>query len=427
MIDPKLLKNNINLLAKKLQTRGYKLDIRYFNTLEEQRQVMQKKAQEIRAQRNISSKKIAALKAQNQNIDKKLEEMTCLGNELKALESNLYSIQEKITSILAEIPNLPADDIPVGADESNNVEIRRWGSPKIFNFSIRDHVDLGEILDGIDFQSAVKLSGSRFVVLKKDIAKLQRALTHFMIDLHVEEHGYNEVYVPFLVNKKSLFGTGQLPKFSEDLFNIMQKQFPFSLIPTAEVPITNLVRDSIVSIKDLPMKFVGHTPCFRSEAGSYGRDTRGLIRQHQFEKVEIVQIVAPKDGLYALEQLTSHAEKVLQRLELPYRVLVLCTGDMGFSAKKTYDIEVWIPSQNTYREISSCSWCGDFQARRMKARFKSKDMKKPEFLHTLNGSGLAVGRTLVAVLENYQQEDGSIIIPEVLRKYMGGKDIIQAN
>lgn len=386
-----------------------------------------KKAQEIRAQRNISSKKIAALKAQNQNIDKKLEEMTCLGNELKALESNLYSIQEKITSILAEIPNLPADDIPVGADESNNVEIRRWGSPKIFNFSIRDHVDLGEILDGIDFQSAVKLSGSRFVVLKKDIAKLQRALTHFMIDLHVEEHGYNEVYVPFLVNKKSLFGTGQLPKFSEDLFNIMQKQFPFSLIPTAEVPITNLVRDSIVSIKDLPMKFVGHTPCFRSEAGSYGRDTRGLIRQHQFEKVEIVQIVAPKDGLYALEQLTSHAEKVLQRLELPYRVLVLCTGDMGFSAKKTYDIEVWIPSQNTYREISSCSWCGDFQARRMKARFKSKDMKKPEFLHTLNGSGLAVGRTLVAVLENYQQEDGSIIIPEVLRKYMGGKDIIQAN
>ena len=425
MIDLKLLKNEINLVAKQLLTRGYELDIVAFNVLEHERRTVQLKTQDLQAKRNEASKKIGMLKAEEKNVTDILLEVTHLGGELKALEDELKGLQEKIISITSRIPNLPSDDTPIGKDENDNIEIRKWGVPKQFDFKVKDHVDLGEKIGGINFQLASKLTGSRFVVLYKEIAQLQRALTQFMIDLHVNEHGYNEVYVPYLVNKESLFGSGQLPKFSEDLFNI-QEEFPFSLIPTAEVPITNIVRNEIISAEELPLKFVGHTPCFRSESGSYGRDTRGLMRQHQFEKVEMVHIVAPEEGLHALEEITSHAESVLQKLELPYRVLLLCTGDMGFSARKTYDLEVWIPSLKNYREISSCSWCGDFQARRMQARFKSKDMNKPELLHTLNGSGLAVGRTLVAVLENYQQKDCSIIIPEVLRKYMGGMDVIKA-
>ncbi len=424
MIDPKLLRSDIEIVAKQLATRGYMLEIGAFNALEEERRIIQQKTQDLQAKRNAASKQIGQLKAQKQNVDSILLEVASLGDELKMLEEELKIIQDKITAMVAQMPNLPADGVPVGKDESENVEIRKWGQPKLFDFEIKDHVDLGEQLGGMDFQTASKLTGSRFVVLKKEIAQLQRALTQFMLDLHINEHGYSEVYVPYLVNKDSLFGTGQLPKFEEDLFNI-QAQFPFSLIPTAEVPITNIVRGEIIPAEQLPLKFVGHTPCFRSEAGSYGRDTRGLIRQHQFEKVEMVHIVSPEEGLNALEELTSHAETVLQKLDLPYRVLALCTGDMSFSARKTYDLEVWIPSQNTYREISSCSWCGDFQARRMQARFKSKDMHKPELLHTLNGSGLAVGRTLVAVLENYQQKDGSIVVPEVLRKYMGGLHVIK--
>lgn len=424
MIDPKLLRSDIEIVAKQLATRGYMLEIGAFNALEEERRIIQQKTQDLQAKRNAASKQIGQLKAQKHNVDSILLEVASLGDELKTLEEELKIIQDKITAMVAQMPNLPADGVPVGKDESENVEIRKWGQPKLFDFEIKDHVDLGEQLGGMDFQTASKLTGSRFVVLKKEIAQLQRALTQFMLDLHINEHGYSEVYVPYLVNKDSLFGTGQLPKFEEDLFNI-QAQFPFSLIPTAEVPITNIVRGEIIPAEQLPLKFVGHTPCFRSEAGSYGRDTRGLIRQHQFEKVEMVHIVSPEEGLNALEELTSHAETVLQKLDLPYRVLALCTGDMSFSARKTYDLEVWIPSQNTYREISSCSWCGDFQARRMQARFKSKDMHKPELLHTLNGSGLAVGRTLVAVLENYQQKDGSIVVPEVLRKYMGGLHVIK--
>ncbi|WP_395946604.1 serine--tRNA ligase [Caedibacter taeniospiralis] len=424
MIDPKLLRSDIEAVAKQLATRGYVLEIGTFNALEEERRIIQQKTQDLQAKRNAASKQIGQLKAQKQNVDSILLEVASLGDELKTLEEELKIIQDKITAIVAQMPNLPADGVPVGKDESENVEIRKWGQPKPFDFEIKDHVDLGEQLGGMDFQLASKLTGSRFVVLKKEIAQLQRALTQFMLDLHINEHGYSEVYVPYLVNKDSLFGTGQLPKFAEDLFNI-QAQFPFSLIPTAEVPITNIVRGEIIPAEQLPLKFVGHTPCFRSEAGSYGRDTRGLIRQHQFEKVEMVQIVSPYEGLNALEELISHAETVLQKLDLPYRVLALCTGDMSFSARKTYDLEVWIPSQNTYREISSCSWCGDFQARRMQARFKSKDMHKPELVHTLNGSGLAVGRTLVAVLENYQQKDGSVVVPEVLRKYMGGLHVIK--
>ena len=424
MIDPKLLRSDIETVAKQLATRGYELDIASFNVLDEERRVVQEKTQDLQAKRNAASKKIGMLKAQKKEVGLVLAEVAGYGDELKALEEALKAIQDRLSAVIAQMPNLPADDVPVGNSESQNLEIRKWGEPKQFDFEIKDHVDLGEKIGGMDFQLAAKLAGSRFVVLKKEIAQLQRALTQFMIDLHINEHGYNEVYVPYLVNNDSLFGTGQLPKFSEDLFNI-QSSHPFSLIPTAEVPITNIVRDEIIPAEKLPLKFVAHTPCFRSEAGSYGRDTRGLIRQHQFEKVEMVHIVTPDEGLNALEELTSHAEAVLQKLELPYRVLTLCTGDMGFSARKTYDLEVWIPSQNTYREISSCSWCGDFQARRMQARFKSKDMSKPELLHTLNGSGLAVGRTLVAVLENYQQKDGSVVVPEVLRKYMGGLHVIK--
>lgn len=427
MLDIKYIRDNTAEASEKLAQRGFKLDVSAFDALENERKALQSKTQELQAQRNAQSKQIGMLKAQGKDASEVLAQVASIGDELKASEDALKSLQDKITQLLAEMPNIAADEVPVGRDEHDNLEVSRWGEPRQFeeNFEIKDHVDLGENLDGLDFQLATKITGSRFVVMKRGIARMHRALIQFMLDTHTEEHGYNEVYVPYLVNNDSLFGTGQLPKFSEDLFNI-QDGFPFSLIPTAEVPVTNIVRDTIVDETQLPMQFVAHTPCFRSEAGSYGRDTRGMIRQHQFEKVELVHIVKPDDGLAALERLTTHAETILRKLELPYRKLLLCTGDMGFGAKKTYDLEVWIPSQDTYREISSCSWCGDFQARRMQARFKGKDMKKPELVHTLNGSGLAVGRTLVAILENYQQADGSIEVPKALVPYMGGVSVIRA-
>ena len=424
MIDAKLLRTEIDKVAKQLASRGYQLDIEKLVSLENQRKQLQDKTQNLQAQRNSLSKEIGILKSRKEDASEVMAKVGQLSDELKQSEDVLKSLQGDLHDLIAAMPNLPAEDTPIGKDEADNVEIRCWGEPKIFDFEIKDHVDLGENLAGMDFQMAAKLTGSRFVVMRNEIAQLHRALTQFMIDTHVYEHNYQEVYVPYLVNEQSLFGTGQLPKFGEDLFNI-QQEFPYSLIPTAEVPITNMFRSVIVEADSLPLKFVAHTPCFRSEAGSYGKDTRGLIRQHQFEKVEMVHVVKPEKGLEALDELTRHAEIILQKLELPYRILSLCAGDMGFSAKKTYDLEVWVPSQNTYREISSCSWCGDFQARRMQARFKSKEMKKPELLHTLNGSGLAVGRALVAVLENYQQKDGSIIVPKVLHKYMNGLHVIK--
>ncbi len=424
MIDPKLLRMNVEEVHNALLKRGYTLDIAAFEDLEAKRKSLQEETQSLQAIRNAKSKEIGKLKAQQQDASDIMAEVSALGDQLKSSEEALKLCQKEILDFSSEMPNLPYEEVPVGKDEADNVEISRWGQPRAFDFTIQDHVDLGEKLKGMDFQLASKLTGSRFVVMKREIANMHRALIQFMLDTHIYEHGYQEVYVPYLVNQDSLYGTGQLPKFSEDLFHI-DGHFPYSLIPTAEVPITNFVRDEIVKGESLPLKFTAHTPCFRSEAGSYGRDTRGLIRQHQFEKVEMVQVVAPENGLDALESLRQDAENILRKLELPYRVVELCTGDMGFSAKRTYDLEVWIPSQNTYREISSCSWCGDFQARRMQARFKTNDMKKPEYVHTLNGSGLAVGRALVAILENNQQEDGSIVVPEVLRKYMQGLHVIK--
>ncbi|MCF6775391.1 serine--tRNA ligase [Thiotrichales bacterium 19X7-9] len=424
MLDIKQLRNNTDDIAKQLTKRGYQLDVNLFNDLENQRKELQSETQHLQAERNAKSKEIGKIKAQGGDINGIKNEVETINEQLKSAEINLDALQDKIKSLLLEMPNIAHESVPIGKDEDDNEEIRRWGEPRTFDFEVKDHVDIAENLSGADFKAAAKITGSRFVVLKGAIARLQRALTQFMVNLHVNNHNYTEVYVPFMVNNDSLLGTGQLPKFSEDLFEI-EGHFPYHLIPTAEVPVTNLVRDEILQETDLPLQFVAHTPCFRSEAGSYGKDTRGMIRQHQFEKVELIHITTPDDGLKALERLTTHAETILQQLELPYRVLTLCTGDMGFSASKTYDLEVWIPSQNTYREISSCSWCADFQARRMQARFRSKDSKKPELVHTLNGSGLAVGRTLVAVLENYQQEDGSIEIPKVLQPYMNGETIIK--
>lgn len=424
MLDVKLLRHDIEAIEQKLKNRGYHLDVEKFNMLEEQRKVIQAETQNLQAKRNAKSKNIGKVIAQGGDVQAAKKEVTEINEKLKINEEKLDIIQEELKAILLEMPNLADESVPVGKDENDNIEVRRWGTPKTFDFEVKDHVDLAENLKGADFQAATKLTGSRFVVLKNHIARLQRALAQFMINLHTEEHGYSETYVPYMVNKDSLLGTGQLPKFAEDLFNF-NDHFGYSLIPTAEVPLTNLVRDMILDEDELPLQFAAHSPCFRSEAGSYGRDTRGMIRQHQFEKVELVHITTPEDGLNALERLTNHAETVLQKLDLPYRVLTLCTGDMSFSASKTYDLEVWVPSQNTYREISSCSWCNDFQARRMQARFRNKETNKPELVHTLNGSGLAVGRTLVAVLENYQQEDGSILVPEVLKPYMNGLDVIR--
>ncbi|MFK5239302.1 serine--tRNA ligase [Glaesserella parasuis] len=434
MIDQNLLRTNLEEVAQILKLkRNFNLDVTRVTSLEEQRKSLQVKAENLQAERNARSKNIGAAKARGEDISALLAEVDTIGNELEAAKVELDKVQAEIRELLLNIPNLPADEVPVGKDDSENLEVSRWGTLRQFDFEIKDHVTLGEGLGGLDFPAGVKLTGSRFVVMKSGIARLHRALSQFMLDLHTEQHGYVETYVPYLVNHDTLYGTGQLPKFGEDLFhtqplkgqdpNAVQK--PYALIPTAEVPVTNLVRDEILDEESLPLKLTAHTPCFRSEAGSYGRDTRGLIRMHQFDKVEMVQIVAPEKSMEALEELTGHAEKVLQLLNLPYRKMLLCSGDMGFGSSKTYDLEVWLPAQNTYREISSCSNMWDFQARRMQARCKAKGDKKTRLVHTLNGSGLAVGRTLVAVLENYQNADGSITVPEVLKPYMGGVEVIK--
>lgn len=424
MLDPKYLRTELAETVARLATRGFTLDTAPLLALEERRRSLQMATQELQNTRNTKSKLIGQAKARGEDIAPLLAEVDGLGEQLNTAKAELDQVLSELEQISTMIPNLPDQSVPVGEDEHGNVEVRRFGEPRQFDFPVQDHVALGEALDnGLDFESAVKIAGTRFVVMKGKIAKLHRALAQFMLDLHTEQHGYTELYVPYLVNKHSLFGTGQLPKFSADLFHTQpatEEGVGMSLIPTAEVPVTNLARDKIYDLAELPVKMTAHTPCFRSEAGSYGRDTRGLIRQHQFEKVELVQLTHPEHSAAALEELTGHAEKVLQLLNLPYRVMLLCTGDMGFSATKTYDLEVWLPAQNTYREISSCSNMGDFQARRMQARFRPEEGKKPELLHTLNGSGLAIGRTLVAILENYQQADGSVAIPTVLQPYMGG-------
>jgi len=422
MLDPKLLRNDPEKVAKLLARRGYQLDIDLLESLEQERKQAQLDAQSLQTERNSRSKMIGKAKAAGEDIAPLLTEIEDLGDKHKAAEVRLMDVLQKLTDIAMELPNIPQDDVPEGKNEDDNQEILRWGEPKKFEFEPKDHVELGENLAGMDFAIAAKISQARFVTLQGPLAKLQRALTQFMLDQHTEQHGYTETYVPYLVNSDSLKGTGQLPKFAEDLFAI--KDTDLFLIPTAEVPVTNIVRDTISTDKQLPLKFVAHTPCFRSEAGSHGRDVRGLIRQHQFEKVELVQIVRPEDSAHAHETLTGHAESILQKLELPYRKVLLCIGDLGFSSSKTYDLEVWLPSQDTYREISSCSNFQDFQARRLQARWRNPETGKTELVHTLNGSGLAVGRTLLAVMENHQDEQGRIHIPEALRPYMGGQEII---
>lgn len=429
MLDPNLLRNEPDAVAEKLARRGFKLDVEMLRSLEERRKVLQVETENLQAERNSRSKSIGQAKARGEDIEPLRQEVNSLGERLDAAKAELDELQNQIRDFSLALPNIPADEVSLGKDDSENQEVSRWGEPRQFDFQVKDHVELGEAAKGLDFAAAVKLTGSRFVVMQGQIARLHRALSQFMIDLHTEQHGYLETYVPYLVNHATLYGTGQLPKFGEDLFHTRpleeeSESSHYALIPTAEVPLTNLVRDEIVEEENLPLKLTAHTPCFRSEAGSYGRDTRGLIRMHQFDKVEMVQIVAPETSMDALEELVGHAEKVLQLLNLPYRKVLLCTGDMGFGATKTYDLEVWLPAQNTYREISSCSNMGDFQARRMQARTRNKQDKKPRLVHTLNGSGLAVGRTLVAVLENYQQQDGRIAVPEVLRPYMKGLEFI---
>ena len=425
MLDSKLLRSNLQDVADRLASRGFKLDVARIDALEAKRKEVQTLTEKLQAERNAISKSIGQAKARGEDIAPLMASVETMGSDLANGKVELETIQTELDSILLSLPNLPDASVPVGADEDDNVEIRRWGTPTAFDFEIKDHVALGEQYGWLDFETAAKLSGARFALLRGPIARLHRALAQFMINLHINEHGYEEAYTPYLVQAPALQGTGQLPKFEEDLFKISREgEADLYLIPTAEVSLTNIVAGEIVEHKALPIKFVAHTPCFRSEAGASGRDTRGMIRQHQFDKVEMVQIVEPSTSMDALEGLVGNAEKVLQLLELPYRTLALCTGDMGFSAVKTYDLEVWIPSQDKYREISSCSNCGDFQARRMQARFRNPETGKPELVHTLNGSGLAVGRTLVAVLENYQQADGSIRVPEVLKPYMGGVEVI---
>ncbi|MBG6241403.1 MAG: serine--tRNA ligase [Candidatus Symbiopectobacterium sp. Dall1.0] len=430
MLDPNLLRNELDAVAEKLLARrGFKLDVDTLRQQEERRKVLQVETESLQAERNSRSKEIGAAKSRGEDIEPLRREVNTLGEKLDAAKAELDALQNAIRELALTIPNMPDDTVPLGKDEHDNQEISRWGEPRQFDFPVRDHVDLGELAKGVDFAAGVKLTGARFVVMKGQIARLHRALSQFMLDLHTEQHGYQEAYVPYLVNHATLYGTGQLPKFGEDLFHTKPldeeaESSNYALIPTAEVPLTNLVRDEILDEETLPIKMTAHTPCFRSEAGSYGRDTRGLIRMHQFDKVELVQIVRPEDSMDALETLTTHAETVLQLLQLPYRKVLLCTGDMGFGSTKTYDLEVWLPAQNTYREISSCSNMGDFQARRMQARCRSKSDKKTRLVNTLNGSGLAVGRTLVAVLENYQQADGRIAIPDVLRPYMGWLEFI---
>ncbi len=425
MLDIQLLRNQIDEVVAALATRGMAFDPAPFQALEEERKGLQTRTQELQARRNALSKQIGMLKGRGEDASAVMAEVGGIGDELKANEQALAALLERINALVASLPNLPHESVPRGADETANQEVLRWGTPRSFDFTVRDHVDLGGGLGGLDFETAVKIAGTRFALMRGGVARLHRALAQFMLDVHTREHGYTEVYVPYLVNAQSMFGTGQLPKFEADLFAVPKEgDERFFLIPTAEVPVTNIVRDVLLSHDALPLKFVSHTPCFRSEAGSYGRDTRGMIRQHQFDKVELVRIEHPDNAWAALEELTGHAEAILQKLELPYRKVVLCTGDMGFSAAKTYDLEVWLPAQNTYREISSCSSFEAFQARRMQARFKNVQGKN-ELVHTLNGSGLAVGRTLVAVLENYQQADGSVVVPQALRPWMGGIEVLE--
>ncbi|PKO83750.1 MAG: serine--tRNA ligase [Betaproteobacteria bacterium HGW-Betaproteobacteria-11] len=428
MLDIQLLRSNLDAVAAGLARRGKPVDLDAFRALEAERKAVQTRTQDLQARRNALSKQIGIHKAKGQEAEAQaaLAEVGTLGEALKAAEAELDRLLEKFHAVLAALPNLPQDSVPDGADERANVELKRWGEPRRFDFTPRDHADLGEALGQIDFAAAAKISGARFSLLKGGIARLHRALAQFMLDTHVNEHGYTEIYAPYLVNAASLFGTGQLPKFEEDLFKVPRgEQEPLYLIPTAEVPVTNLVRDEILDAAVLPLKFVCHTPCFRSEAGSGGRDVRGMIRQHQFDKVELVQIVHPEASPAAHEELTRHAEAILEKLELPYRRVALCAGDMGFAAARTFDLEVWLPAQNVYREISSCSNFEAFQARRMQARFRNAKGKN-ELAHTLNGSGLAVGRTLVAVLENYQNADGSVTVPAALRPWMGGLEEISA-
>ncbi|MDC9508254.1 serine--tRNA ligase [Pseudoalteromonas sp. Angola-4] len=431
MLDSKYLRQDVEQTAARLAARGYELDVAKVTELEEQRKTLQVKTQELQSQRNASAKAIGQAKAKGEDAQPLLDAVANLGSELDATKKAQDEVLNAINDIALAIPNLPDESVPEGADEDDNVEILTWGTPKKYDFEAKDHVDVGQDLNGLDFEMGVKISGARFTVMRGQVARMHRALTQYMLDTHTDKNGYTEMYVPYLVNSASLYGTSQLPKFAGDLFHTLglvnddgEQQAGFSLIPTAEVPLTNSARDEIYEESDLPIRLTAHTPCFRSEAGSYGRDTRGLIRQHQFDKVELVQLVKPEDSMQALEELTGHAEQILQALELPYRKVILCMGDMGFGAAKTYDLEVWLPAQDTYREISSCSNMVDFQARRMQARFRREGAKKPELLHTLNGSGLAVGRTLVAILENYQQADGSVIVPEVLRPYMGGLEVI---
>jgi len=423
MLDPKLLRSDLESTARQLARRGFTLDTAAISTLEERRKQVQVRTQQLQSDRNSKSKAIGMAKGKGEDTAALMAEVSALGEDLKKTEAELAAIQDELSVIVMGIPNIPHESVPDGRDESANVEVRRWGEPPVFDFTPKDHVDLGEALGQMDFEVAAKIASARFAVLFGPLARLHRALIQFMIELHTGQHGYTETYVPYLVNADSMRGTGQLPKFEADLFAVSGEQ-RFYLIPTAEVPVTNLVRDEIVDGKAMPRRYVCHTPCFRSEAGSYGKDTRGMIRQHQFEKVELVQMVRPADSYAALEELTGHAETVLQKLGLAYRVVALCAGDMGFSSAKTYDLEVWLPGQNKYREISSCSNFEDFQARRMQARWRNPETGKPELLHTLNGSGLAIGRTLVAILENYQRADGTVEIPEVLRGYMGGTKVI---
>ncbi len=424
MLDPKLLRSDLDAVSQQLARRGFTLDTGTLQTLEERRKAIQVETQELQAERNSRSKGIGKAKAAGEDIAPLLKEVEGLGDQLKAKEQELALLQDELTGLLMGIPNIPHESVPAGKGEEDNPVLRTWGEPTAFGYEARDHVALGEQLGQLDFEAASRLTGSRFCVMQGPLARLQRALTQFMLDTHTRDHGYREVYVPYLVNADSLRGTGQLPKFEEDLFRT-SGEADYYLIPTAEVPVTNLARGSILEADQLPVRYTAHTPCFRSEAGSYGKDTRGMIRQHQFEKVELVQLVAPGQSYDALEQLTGHAETILQQLQLPYRVVTLCSGDIGFSAAKTYDLEVWLPGQQKYREISSCSNFEAFQARRMQARWRNPETGKPELLHTVNGSGLAVGRALVAVMENYQQADGSIQIPDVLKPYMGGIEVIE--
>ncbi len=424
MLDIRLIRDDIDAVAKRLQKRGFTLDVDRIRDLEKGRKQAQVETQTLQAERNQRSKAIGQAKAAGEDIQPLKDEIAGLGDKLKTISSHLDGIQSELDSLLLDTPNLLHDSVPNGKSEEDNVELRRVGAPGEFAFTVKDHVELGEALGQLDFERAAAIAGSRFSSLRGGLARLQRALIQYMLDTHIDQHGYTEVYVPYLVNSESLQGTGQLPKFAEDSFKIAGES-GYYLIPTAEVPVTNLVRDQILDAENLPQRLVAHTPCFRSEAGSYGKDTRGLIRQHQFEKVEMVQIVKPEQSYEALDELTGHAETILKNLELPYRVMVLCGGDTGFSAAKTYDLEVWLPAQNTYREISSCSNCESFQARRLKARWRNTDTGKPELVHTVNGSGLAVGRTLLAIMENHQNEDGSINIPAVLQPYMRGQQRLE--